>query len=42
MQVPWMKGGVGDADYLAAWELVLEPIARAFSPQVQPSTISHG
>ena len=31
-----MKGGVGDADYLAAWDLVLGPIARAFAPQVQP------
>ena len=37
-QVPWVKGGVGDADYLAAWDLVLGPIARAFAPQVQPVT----
>jgi hypothetical protein len=33
-----MKGGVGDADYLAAWDLVLGPIARAFAPQVQAVT----
>jgi hypothetical protein len=33
-----MKGGVGDADYLAAWDLVLGPIARAYAPQVQPDT----
>ncbi len=29
-----MKGGAGDQDYLAAWELVLGPIATAFAPEV--------
>lgn len=32
-QVPWSKGSAGDLDYLAAWELVLGPIAAAFAPQ---------
>lgn len=33
LQVPWSKGGAGDTDYLAAWELVLGPVAHAFAPQ---------
>lgn len=32
--MPWASKGMGDADYMAAWELVLEPILTAFDPQL--------
>lgn len=31
--MPWARGGAGDRDYLAAWELLLAPIAEAFAPE---------
>lgn len=34
VQVPWSKGGVGDRDYQAAWELLLRPIVESFSPDL--------
>ncbi|GBG75386.1 hypothetical protein CBR_g20016 [Chara braunii] len=34
VNVPWPKGGFGDADYLAAWDQVLMPIARAYEPDI--------
>jgi hypothetical protein len=34
VNVPWDSGGVGDGDYLAAFNSVLLPIARAFDPSL--------
>jgi acetoin utilization deacetylase AcuC-like enzyme len=34
VNVPWSSKGVGDADYLAAFELLLQPIMSAFAPQI--------
>lgn len=34
VNVPWLRGGVGDRDYLAAWELLLKPIVQSFSPDL--------
>jgi histone deacetylase 6 len=34
VNVPWRSRGVGDADVLAAMELIVEPIARAFAPDL--------
>ena len=34
MNVPWEEKGLGDADYLAAFDLVIDPIATAFGPDL--------
>lgn len=34
VNVPWPWEGFGDADYLAAWDRVLMPIARQFDPEI--------
>ena len=34
INIPWPHGGVGDKEYLAAFESIVMPIARAFDPQV--------
>ncbi|KAL5732059.1 histone deacetylase [Ranunculus cassubicifolius] len=34
INVPWEHGRCGDADYLAVWEHILIPIARAFGPDI--------
>jgi hypothetical protein len=34
VNVPWTSEGMGDADYLAAFDLILEPIIAQFDPQV--------
>ncbi|KAF6165065.1 hypothetical protein GIB67_000649 [Kingdonia uniflora] len=34
INVPWEHGGCGDADYLAVWDYLLIPIARAFNPDM--------
>lgn len=34
VNVPWGSRGMGDADYLAAFDLVLEPIITQFDPQL--------
>jgi histone deacetylase 6 len=34
LNVPWPERGGGDADYLAAFELVIGPVARAFAPSL--------
>eukprot|EP00884_Botryococcus_braunii_P009333 jgi/Botrbrau1/18400/Bobra.0469s0002.1 len=34
VNIPWPRGGFGDADYMAAFDLVIEPIIAEFSPQV--------
>lgn len=34
INVPWENGRCGDADYLAAWEHVLIPVANEFSPDL--------
>jgi histone deacetylase 6 len=34
VNVPWPERGGGDADYLAAFDLVIGPIARAFDPSL--------
>ena len=34
LNVPWMQAGLGDADYVAAFELVVMPVLREFAPQV--------
>jgi len=34
VNIPWAEKGLGDADYLAAFDLVIDPIARAFNPDV--------
>jgi hypothetical protein len=36
VNVPWTSKGMGDADYLAAFDLVLDPIIAQFDPQVRP------
>ena len=33
VNIPWPHGGVGDGAYLAAFERIVMPIARAFKPQ---------
>ena len=36
---PWAEKGLGDADYLAAFDLVIDPIAKSFDPHlVGPAT----
>lgn len=34
VNVPWMQAGLGDADYAAAFELVVMPILREFCPSL--------
>lgn len=34
LNVAWTRGGLGDADYAAAFELVVMPVARAFAPDL--------
>ena len=32
VNIPWLQAGLGDADYVAAFELVVLPILRQFQP----------
>jgi histone deacetylase 6 len=34
INVPWEHGKCGDADYVAAWDHVLLPVAEAFDPDI--------
>ncbi|BAF22119.1 histone deacetylase 5 [Oryza sativa Japonica Group] len=34
INVPWEHGKCGDADYIAAWDHVLLPVAEAFNPDI--------
>lgn len=34
INVPWDQGRCGDADYLAAWDHILIPVAREFNPDM--------
>ena len=34
VNIPWMQAGLGDADYMAAFELVVMPILREFAPNL--------
>ncbi|XP_023633606.1 histone deacetylase 5 isoform X1 [Capsella rubella] len=34
INVPWDQGRCGDADYLAAWDHILIPVAREFNPDI--------
>ncbi len=34
VNIPWPKKGAGDADYRAAFELVVEPIVRSYAPDL--------
>ncbi|XP_040381717.1 histone deacetylase 5 isoform X1 [Oryza brachyantha] len=34
INVPWEHGRCGDADYIAAWDHVLLPVAEAFDPDI--------
>ena len=34
VNIPWPERGLNDADYMAAFELVVEPIVRAFGPDL--------
>lgn len=34
VNVPWSETKMGDADYMAAFELILEPIISEFDPQL--------
>ena len=34
VNVAWSEGGAGDAEYSAAFERVIMPIARSFEPQM--------
>lgn len=34
INVPWEHGQCGDADYLAVWDHVLIPVARAYNPDM--------
>ena len=32
--MPWLQAGLGDADYAAAFDLVIMPVLREFAPQL--------
>lgn len=34
INVPWEQGRCGDADYLAAWDHILIPVAKEFNPDI--------
>jgi acetoin utilization deacetylase AcuC-like enzyme len=34
VNIPWPEGGFGDADYAAAFQMVVEPVLRSFSPNL--------
>lgn len=34
INVPWENGRCGDADYLAAWDHILVPVAKEFNPDI--------
>lgn len=34
INIPLPHGGFGDADYLAIWEHIVMPVARAFNPDM--------
>ena len=34
LNVPWSQDGLSDADYLAALELIVAPVLRAFAPEL--------
>ncbi|XVF11800.1 hypothetical protein REPUB_Repub08aG0059000 [Reevesia pubescens] len=34
INVPWENGQCGDADYLAAWDHILVPVAKEFNPDI--------
>lgn len=34
VNVAWEEGGLGDADYSAAFDLIIEPVARSFAPDL--------
>ncbi|CAK8563240.1 unnamed protein product [Lathyrus sativus] len=34
INVPWENGGCGDADYFAAWDHILLPVAKEFNPDI--------
>ena len=34
LNVPWLQAGLGDADYAAAFDLVIMPVLREFAPQL--------
>ncbi len=34
LNVPWMQAGLGDADYAAAFDLIIMPVLREFAPQL--------
>ncbi|CAL5221680.1 g3914 [Coccomyxa viridis] len=34
VNIPWQRGGLSDADYIAAFDLVLEPIIGAYAPDL--------
>nr|XP_043638456.1 histone deacetylase 5-like [Erigeron canadensis] len=34
INVPWLNGGCGDADYITVWNHILIPVAREFKPDV--------
>ena len=34
LNVPWMQAGLGDADYAAAFQLIVLPVLKAFDPHL--------
>jgi acetoin utilization deacetylase AcuC-like enzyme len=34
VNIPWEEKGLGDADYLAAFDLVIDPVAKSFDPDL--------
>ena len=34
VNIPWEEKGLGDADYLAAFDLVVDPVAKSFDPDL--------
>lgn len=34
INVPWENRGCGDADYIAAWDHILIPVAKEFDPDM--------
>lgn len=34
INIPWEHGQCGDSDYVAAWDHVLIPVAKAYNPDI--------
>ena len=41
VNIPWPEGGMGDADYILAFQKIVMPIALEFSPDLVMSESGH-